>query len=493
MYIIREGRVKVTKLSEDGREKILEFLDAGSFVGEMALLERAPRSASVKTLAPVRLLALSRNDFLSLLRRSPDLGLAVIEVLCSRLRTQNDQASALSFQRVKDRTKGLLQRLAKSEHADGMRSTPTLTHQQIADMIGTSRETVTRVVKELKQDGWLDQEGKHYLLKNVESAAARRSPLSARRRVSDRPCVDLGADAFAASLLGSLNAGLVAIDADGRLCVLNEPARRILRLGEGGLLGRPCQEVFRGQPRVAELLFAALEGREAPSRAELALAGEPPRSIGFTLAPVRAETGALRGAALLFRDLQPLERVDERERLRERLVALGEMAAGLAHEIRNPLASLGVLAGLLRRRLPAEASEERGLVDELLAEVRALEATVTAALDFVKPTPVLPAAVDLVEALEAALAQARARIPFDGELERATRSRGRWCRATPSSSAACSPTSSPTPSRRCGRAPARGGSCCASSAARRSPTTACCASRRAGRCPVSGAARPWSR
>ena len=172
MYIIREGRVKVTKLSEDGREKILEFLDAGSFVGEMALLERAPRSASVKTLAPVRMLALSRNDFLSLIRRSPDLGLAVIEVLCSRLRTQNDQSSALSFQRVKDRTKGLLQRLAKNEHADGTRSTPTLTHQQIADMIGTSRETVTRVVKELKQDGWLDQEGKHYLLKAQEAHEA---------------------------------------------------------------------------------------------------------------------------------------------------------------------------------------------------------------------------------------------------------------------------------------------------------------------------------
>jgi len=105
MYIIREGRVKVTKLSEDGREKILEFLETGAFVGEMALLERAPRSASVKTLSAVRLLALSRNDFLSLLRRSPDLALAVIEVLCSRLRTQNEQASALSFQRVKDRTK----------------------------------------------------------------------------------------------------------------------------------------------------------------------------------------------------------------------------------------------------------------------------------------------------------------------------------------------------------------------------------------------------
>ena len=171
MYIIREGRVKVTKLSEDGREKILEFLEAGAFVGEMALLERAPRSASVKTLSAVRFLALSRNDFLSLLRRSPDLALAVIEVLCSRLRTQNEQASALSFQRVKDRTKGLLQRLARSEHGEGTLSTPTLTHQQIADMIGTSRETVTRVVKELKQEGWLDQEGKHYLVRSEAAAA----------------------------------------------------------------------------------------------------------------------------------------------------------------------------------------------------------------------------------------------------------------------------------------------------------------------------------
>jgi CRP/FNR family transcriptional regulator, cyclic AMP receptor protein len=162
MYVIREGRVKVTKLSEDGREKILEFLDAGSFFGEMALLDRAPRIASVKTLKPVKLLALSRTDFLNLLRKSPDLALAVIQELCKRLRTVDDQASALSFQRVKDRTKGLLQRLARDPHEEGGRVTPGLTHQQMADMIGTSRETVTRVVKELKQEGWLHQEGKRY-------------------------------------------------------------------------------------------------------------------------------------------------------------------------------------------------------------------------------------------------------------------------------------------------------------------------------------------
>jgi CRP-like cAMP-binding protein len=165
MYIIQEGRVKITKLSDDGREKILEFLDQGAFVGEMALLERAPRSASVKALTPVRVLALSRADFLGLLRKSPDLALAVIAELCHRLRAVNDQASALSFQRVKDRTKGLLVRLAVEPRPEGTRRvTPALTHQQIADMIGTSRETVTRVVKELKQDGWLEQEGKRYLV-----------------------------------------------------------------------------------------------------------------------------------------------------------------------------------------------------------------------------------------------------------------------------------------------------------------------------------------
>ncbi|MEN8182570.1 MAG: Crp/Fnr family transcriptional regulator, partial [Myxococcota bacterium] len=128
-------------------------------------LDRGPRSASVKTLKPVRLLALSRTDFLNLLRKSPDLALAVIQELSRRLRTVDDQASALSFQRVKDRTKGLLERLARDPHSGGeQRITPALTHQQIADMIGTSRETVTRVIKELKLEEWLSQEGKRYLV-----------------------------------------------------------------------------------------------------------------------------------------------------------------------------------------------------------------------------------------------------------------------------------------------------------------------------------------
>jgi CRP-like cAMP-binding protein len=174
MYVILEGSVKVTKLSGDGREKILELLGVGQFFGEMALLDRAPRVASVKALSATRILALARNDFLSVLRRSPDLAMAVIQELTRRLRHVDEQASALSFQRVEERTKGVLIRLARPERSGSEAdryATQALTHQQIADMIGTSRETVTRVVKGLKKQGWLQQDGKKYIVPSEEILA----------------------------------------------------------------------------------------------------------------------------------------------------------------------------------------------------------------------------------------------------------------------------------------------------------------------------------
>jgi CRP/FNR family transcriptional regulator len=90
-------------------------------------------------------------------------------VLTGRLREADEQASSMSFQRVKERTQGVLQRIAREAEggdaaAAGRRITPSLTHQQIADMVGTSRETVTRVVKQLKQDGWLEQRRKRYVV-----------------------------------------------------------------------------------------------------------------------------------------------------------------------------------------------------------------------------------------------------------------------------------------------------------------------------------------
>jgi len=165
MYVLREGRVKVTKLSGQGREKILEILSAGAFFGEMALLDPPERSASVKTLDPVRVLALSRQGFLDALARSPGLAMAVIRELARRLRHTNLDASHIPYQSVKERTQELLRRLATETGPGGWHVSPALTHQEVADMVATSRETVTRAVKQLKQEGWLRQEGKRYLIR----------------------------------------------------------------------------------------------------------------------------------------------------------------------------------------------------------------------------------------------------------------------------------------------------------------------------------------
>jgi len=143
----------------------MNFLDAGAFFGDMALLGDETRSASVKTLEESVLLALSRRDFIDLLRQSPDLALAVIEELANRLRETNEQARSLSFQGVEERTRNLFERMARlDDRGSGRLLTPSLTHQQIADMVGTSRETVTRAIKHLKESGWLAQDGKRYVI-----------------------------------------------------------------------------------------------------------------------------------------------------------------------------------------------------------------------------------------------------------------------------------------------------------------------------------------
>ncbi len=226
---------------------------------------------------------------------------------------------------------------------------------------------------------------------------------------------------FADWMVGSLRSGVVGIDREGAIRVLSPDAARILAGAPApadAWLGRPCREVLAAQPRLLRLLTDALDGRERPTRAELqleAVGPRPPCTIGYTVMPVRDAAGAVRGAAVLFRDLTPFERRDGQARLDERLRALGEMAAGLAHEIRNPLASMEVLAGLLKRQLQGEAL---GLVEELLGELRGLAATVTAALAFVRPDAPAREPIDPEALLDEALAHARARVPFAGRVER---------------------------------------------------------------------------
>jgi signal transduction histidine kinase len=218
-----------------------------------------------------------------------------------------------------------------------------------------------------------------------------------------------------------MSSGIAAIDCHGTIVTFNAGARRILGCedlpGERAI-GRHCRDVLASQPGVVRLLLEALERKGPLSRAELPLeGGAAARAIGFTLCPVRDGADRLRGAAMIFRDLAPIERGDEQERLRERLAALGQMAAGLAHQIRNPLAGMEVLVGLLRRRL-ADRPETQELVDELALELRAVAATVSASLAFVRPAAPHPVRVDPAGLLEEALATALARVPFAGAIER---------------------------------------------------------------------------
>ena len=240
---------------------------------------------------------------------------------------------------------------------------------------------------------------------------------------SDEARVPVRDSRYAGWLVGSIRSGLVAIDETGALAALNDAAHRLLGCaGEGAdaVIGRDCRTALAGQPALLDRLLSTLDGHEAPGRAELSLVGRgdrPGPTIGYTAAPVRDETGAVRGAVLQFRDLTPYERTAEQERLRDRLAALGEMAAGLAHEIRNPLAGMEILTGLLRRRL-GEHPEELALVHELSAEIRRAAQTVTESLEFVRPVALRCDVVDPIELLEESLAKARARVPFGGDVER---------------------------------------------------------------------------
>ena len=228
---------------------------------------------------------------------------------------------------------------------------------------------------------------------------------------------------YAGWLVDSVRSGLVAIDADGAVAALNAAGHRVLGCAgddAASVLGRDCREALAAQPVVVARLLEALDGAERPSRAELTLAARgdrPGLTIGYTISAVRDAAGAVAGAVLQFRDLTPYERSAEQERLRERLAALGEMAAGLAHEIRNPLAGMEILTGLLRRRLQQQP-EEVALVSELTTEIRRVAQTVTDSLEFVRPMVLRRDPVDPVELLEESLARARSRVPFDVEVQR---------------------------------------------------------------------------
>lgn len=167
LFIIKEGRVKVSAMSQDGREVILALLKAGDFFGEMSLLDGQPRSATVMAIADTELLLLQRDAFLSLLERKPPFASQMLATMASRLRKTDRRVESLALMSVYGRIAGVLMQLAEDDGihvADDVIIPHRPLHLDIAKMTGTTRETVTRVLSDLRERGYLRLDGRRIII-----------------------------------------------------------------------------------------------------------------------------------------------------------------------------------------------------------------------------------------------------------------------------------------------------------------------------------------
>jgi len=153
LYIILSGSVRVFAGDEDGKEVLLAILGPGESVGEMALIEDAPRSASVMTVERCKMSIISREDFMQCMQNHPSIALHLLKALSRRLRQQNRSTKNLALMGVYERVASVLKEQAV-EH-DGDLVIEGFTHQRLANMVGASREMVSLVLKALKTEGYI--------------------------------------------------------------------------------------------------------------------------------------------------------------------------------------------------------------------------------------------------------------------------------------------------------------------------------------------------
>ena len=200
-----------------------------------------------------------------------------------------------------------------------------------------------------------------------------------------RPASSAGTtDAFYRHIVAGMRNGVLAITRDAHLALINDEAYRIFGVAaQPDDVGQPIATVLRDHPDVVRVLAGAFDLHHLPNRVEMRLKPSN-KVIGYTLAFVRSDDGEVIGAAMFFKDLTRVEQLEERERLRDRLAAVGEMAAVIAHEVKNPLAGIEVMAGLLRRKIP-DAPDAQMVLTDIISEAKMANAIVQEVLDFVRP------------------------------------------------------------------------------------------------------------
>ncbi len=171
LYLVIEGKVRIYRESLEGRRKVLAYVHPGEVFGEMSLVEERPRSASAIAEAPTEVLVLFRDTYFNLLRRFPLLGHNLARIIAGRLREMIDEILFLTFEEAKSKVAFALLKLYRHRHGeprDGGWFIP-IVHQEIANLAGTSRETATRVVHELRDRGIIASTSGGLVLKDFDA------------------------------------------------------------------------------------------------------------------------------------------------------------------------------------------------------------------------------------------------------------------------------------------------------------------------------------
>ncbi|CUS97060.1 CRP/FNR family transcriptional regulator, anaerobic regulatory protein [Candidatus Kryptobacter tengchongensis] len=171
LFIIINGKVKVSRLDETGREVILSILGPGEVFGEMSLLDGLKRSATVSALTDTEVLIIYRDDFLNLLNKHPQIAISLLRELTQRLRKADMQIKSLSLKDAEGRIGCVLIMLADDlgKMYKGHVIVEGLpTQQDLANMAGTSRETVSRILSKFEKNGLIKIEGKKLIILEYE-------------------------------------------------------------------------------------------------------------------------------------------------------------------------------------------------------------------------------------------------------------------------------------------------------------------------------------
>jgi CRP/FNR family transcriptional regulator, cyclic AMP receptor protein len=166
LYIVLSGRLKVMMSDSEGKEVILAILGPGEFFGEMGLIDDEPRSASVVTIEPCELLSIAKRDFKRVLTENSEMAMAVMRGLVRRLREADRKIGSLALLDVYGRVARLLLDMAENVNGEKI-VTKRLPKQDIAKMIGASREMVSRVMKDLQTGGYIEMRGSNIVLRDT--------------------------------------------------------------------------------------------------------------------------------------------------------------------------------------------------------------------------------------------------------------------------------------------------------------------------------------